>query len=115
MALSKQDIRDLEKALGATHRGTVPATGGGAFGAARLAAILSKRLVPSQGKGTGRPSNPNWDTRKKVPMSTTTATELEQLALLFSDESRKMTAMQLAGQVLEEGLQQLKASVGSGK
>lgn len=50
--LSKQDIRDVKKFLGSNHRGSVLDTGGGAFGAALLATILSKRLVPSQSRVT---------------------------------------------------------------
>lgn len=111
MALTKTDIRELEQILGATHKGSVPDTGGGAFGAARLAAILSARLRPANGKRRGRPSDPEWVRREKVPMKEETVKTLEQFAELFSSEGETVSPMQFAAQVLENGLEELKAQL----
>jgi hypothetical protein len=56
-----KNIDKIAKLLGAKVGGQVPDTGGGAFGAARLAEIvatLQSRLRPSQGKRSGRPTDP---------------------------------------------------------
>src|SRR5215472_6668892 len=91
----------LAKLLGAKIVGEVPDVGGGTFGMARLAQILHQRLTPSQGERPGRPSNPNWVTRPKIPMSRTTARKLAKIAESLSTSDRKVSAMQVAAQLLE--------------
>jgi hypothetical protein len=92
----------LAKLLGATIAGEVPDVGGGAFGMAQLAHILHERLTPARGERPGRPTNPNWVIRPKVPMSAATAKKLTRLAGAMSTPERKVSPMQLAAQLLEE-------------
>jgi hypothetical protein len=94
----------LARLLGAKIVGQVPDVGGGAFGMARLAHLLHERLTPSQGERPGRPTNPNWSTRPKVPMSATTAEKLARIAETMSTPKRKVSAMQVAAQLLEEAV-----------
>ena len=70
MARNRERLAAL---LGAKIAGQVPDVGGGAFGMARLAHVLHRRLTPSRGERPGRPTNPNWVVRPKVPMSAATA------------------------------------------
>ena len=54
------NINKIADGLGATVVGKVPHTGGGAFGAARLAhivATIQARLEPGQGLRPGRPTD----------------------------------------------------------
>jgi hypothetical protein len=85
----------------------VPDTGGGAFGAARLARIvenLQSRLVPGQEKRAGRPTDANWVHHPKVPMSDATGRRLRVLAERASVGGRKVSPMQIAARILEEAL-----------
>ena len=95
-------IEDLARKLGAEVVGTVPDYSAGAFGVAQLAQTLRERLEPSHGKRPGRPSNPRWSKRSKVPLAAETEERLEHLARLLSDEHRKVSPMQVAAQLLEE-------------
>ena len=102
-----KNIRRIADRLGATVVSRVPDVGGGAFGAARLAAIvasLRQRLVPGQGRRAGRPTNPNWVRHPKVPMSESTERLLTRLAEEASTEGRKVSPMQVAAQILEDAL-----------
>lgn len=98
-----REVEDLAKKLGAQVVGTVPEYSAGAFGIAKLARTLRERLEPGRGKRPGRPSNPRWSKRSKVPLAAETEERLEQLARLLSDEHRKVSPMQVAAQILEEG------------
>ncbi len=97
-----KNVNKIAKKLGATVKGKVPDTGGGAFGMARLAEILTTRLQPSQGRRPGRPSNPSWVLQGKVPMSEETKKQLTALAAELSGEGRQVSPMQVAAQLLEE-------------
>lgn len=97
-----RNIDSLAEKLGATVVGKVPDYSPGAFGIARLAKTLRDRLQPSEGKRPGRPSNPDWSGRSKVPMGAKTEKQLKAIAELLSDEDRKVSAMQVAAQLLEE-------------
>jgi hypothetical protein len=102
-----KNVKVIAKRLGAKIVATLPETGGGAFGAARLSGIvaaLQTRLVPSQGRRTGRPSDATWVRHPKVPMSAETADRLAKLAEQASSLGRKVSPMQLAAQILEEAL-----------
>lgn len=79
----------------------------GPVGAARLAAIMSERLQPSSGKRMGRPSNPAWIRREKVPMRDETVQRLQELAESISKKGRKVSPMQVAAQLLEQSLEQV--------
>jgi hypothetical protein len=95
-------MEKLASKLGARVVGTVPEYSAGAFGAAELAEALRTMLEPGKGKRPGRPSNPNWTRRSKVPMAEETEARLEELARILSDENRKVSPMQVAAQLLEE-------------
>jgi hypothetical protein len=102
-----KNIKRIADALGARIVGEIPDTGGGAFGAARLARIaesLQNRLVPGQGKRAGRPTDANWVHHPKVPMSDATGKRLRILAERASAAGRKVSPMQIAAQILEEAL-----------
>ncbi len=66
-----------------------------------LAQELRARLEPGKGKRPGRPSNPDWQKRPKVPMSGQTEKRLAELARLLSDDERQVSPMQVAAQILE--------------
>jgi hypothetical protein len=97
-----KNIDALARRLGAEVIGQVPVYTAGAFGVASLAKVLRERLQPSKGKRPGRPSNPAWVHRPKVPMAPETEERLKELATLLSDEDRQVTPMQVAAQLLEE-------------
>jgi hypothetical protein len=100
-----QNIDTITRRLGAKQIARVREVGGGAFGAARLADIVGQlrtRLVPSQGKRAGRPTDTKWVRRPKVPMSSATERQLTRLAQEASTSGRKISPMQLAAQILED-------------
>ena len=102
-----RNIKQIADGLGAKVVGRVPETGGGAFGAARMARIIASvqaRLVPGQGKRAGRPSDASWVSHPKVPMSEATRRRLGVLAERASTEGRKVSPMQIAAQILEDAL-----------
>ncbi len=102
-----KDIDTIATALGAKVVGQVPDVGGGAFGAARLAAIIGAmqtRLVPGQGLRPGRPTVASWVRHPKIPMSETTKQRLNHLAQQFSNGGRKISPMQIAAQIIEDAL-----------
>lgn len=104
------NIERIAKALGAKVVTQVPDTGGGAFGAARLAKIVAAvqaRLTPGQGRRPGRPTEARWVRHPKVPMSEATERRLILLARRASEEGRKVSPMQVAAQILEEALAKL--------
>jgi hypothetical protein len=106
MAKNAKKIADL---LGATVVGQVPDTGGGAFGAARLAklvASLPERLEPGSGRRPGRPTDPRWVHHPKVPMSNPTIQKLVRLAELASTAERRVSPMQVAAELLEDAVAQ---------
>jgi hypothetical protein len=95
-------IDALAAKLGADVVGTVPDYSAGAFGVAMLASALRERLEPGRGRRPGRPSNPQWKKRPKVPMAAETELRLKQLAKLLSDDERQVSPMQVAAQLLEK-------------
>jgi hypothetical protein len=101
------NIEKIAAGLGADIIGQVPNTGGGAFGAARLARIvetMQSRLLPGQGRRPGRPTDANWVQHPKVPMSDATKERLTRLAEQVSSGGRKISPMQVAAQILEDAL-----------
>jgi hypothetical protein len=97
----------IAAALGAKVVVRVPHTGGGEFGAPRLAKIVADiqaRLQPGQGIRPGRPTDANWTQHPKVPMSDATRQRLARLAEQSSAGGRKVSPMQIAAQLLEEAL-----------
>ena len=102
-----RNIEKIAAGLGAKVVCQVPHTGGGAFGAARLARIvqtIQARLVPGQGLRPGRPTDGSWVQHPKVPMSEATRQRLTRLAEQSSTTGRKVSPMQIAAQLLEEAL-----------
>src|SRR5262245_40066095 len=104
MPKNPQEFADL---FGAKIVGEVPDVGGGPFGMARLAHIMHHRLTPSQGERPGRPTDSSWQARPKVPMSEETQRRLNEIADEISTPERKVSAMQVAAQLLEEAVQRL--------
>jgi hypothetical protein len=101
MAKNREKLAEL---LGAKFVEELPDVGGGAFGMARLAHLLHQRLTPSQGERPGRPTDPTWVIRPKVPMSEETTAKLIKIAEALSDDERKVSPMQVAAQLLEEAV-----------
>src|SRR6516225_3418950 len=102
-----KNIERIAAGLGAKVLVKVPHTGGGAFGAARLAHIvetIQARLEPGQGLRPGRPTDASWVRHPKVPMSDATRQRLAHLAEQSSTGGRKVSPMQIAAQILEEAL-----------
>ena len=102
-----KNVKKIATSLGATIGEPVPDTGGGAFGMSQLAAVLSARLEPIQGKRPGRPSDPSWVYYRKIPMSEETLERLEEIAESVSTDERKVSPMQVAAQLLEDGIEQM--------
>jgi hypothetical protein len=109
MAKNREKLATL---LGATIVSEVPDVGGGAFGMARLAHILHQRLTPSQGERPGRPTDPSWVQRPKVPMSEATIRKLAHIAETLSTPERKVSPMQVASQLLEDAVNLLPGEEG---
>jgi hypothetical protein len=65
---------------------------------------MQARLKPGQGRRPGRPTDPSWVRHPKVPMSEATRQRLVRLAEESSRSGRKVTPMQIAGQILEDAL-----------
>ncbi len=101
MAKNREKLAEF---LGAKIVDEVPDVGGGAFGMAKMARLLHQRLTPGQGERPGRPTNPKWVIRPKVPMSKATAKKLAEIAEEISTSKRKVSPMQVAAQLLEEAL-----------
>src|SRR5689334_16642572 len=104
MAIDPQEFAQM---LGAEIVGDVPDVGGGPFGMARLAHIMQHRLIPSYGERPGRPTDTSWETRPKVPMSQATHRRLEEIATKMISPERRVSAMQVAAQLLEEAVKQV--------
>jgi hypothetical protein len=109
------DPQEFARLLGAEIVGEVPDVGAGPFGMARLARVMHQRLAPSQGERPGRPTNPEWTVRPKVPMSEATAQRLAEIAEAMSTPERKVSPMQVAAQLLEEAVRHLDGQGGVGK
>jgi hypothetical protein len=101
MPTNPQEFAEL---FGARIVDQVPDVGGGPFGMARLAHVLHQSLTPSRGERPGRPTNPGWVMRPKVPMSEATARKLAEIAETLSTPERKVSPMQVAAQLLEEAV-----------
>src|ERR1700722_8619693 len=102
-----RNIEKIAAGLGAKVIGKVPHTGGGAFGAARLAhivAAIQARLEPGQGLRPGRPTDASWVRHPKVPMSDATRQRLARPGGQRSTGGRKVSPMQIAAQILEDAL-----------
>jgi hypothetical protein len=100
-------VDQIAKRLSADVVARIPETGGGAFGAARLAGIvqaLQARLVPARGRRPGRPTDVRWVRHPKVPMSAATEERLTRLAEQASANGRKVSRMQVAAQILEDAV-----------
>lgn len=106
-----KNIHKIARLLGANVVARTPNAGGGAFGAARLAALLSARLSPSAGRRPGRPTDATWVCHPKVPMSEQTLEGLSHLAEKLSTDQRKVSPMQVAAQLLEESLERYLANL----
>ena len=102
-----KNIQEIAAGLGVEVVGQMPETGGGAFGATRLARIvetMQARLLPGQGIRPGRPTDASWVRHPKVPMSEATRQRLSRLAEQSSRGGRKVSPMQIAARILEDAL-----------
>jgi hypothetical protein len=109
-----KNIEKIAAGLGAQVVGKVPHTGGGAFGAARIARIVETvqaRLEPGQGIRPGRPTEASWVRHPKVPMSDATRQRLTRLAEQVSASGRKVSPMQIAARILEDALSGIPGTV----
>ncbi len=102
-----KDPQKFARLFGAKHVGQIPDVGSGPFGMARLAHLMHQRLTPSRGERPGRPTDPSWVTRCKVPMSEATLQRLSQLAHAMSTAQRQVSPMQVAAQLLEEAVRRV--------
>lgn len=105
-AQALENIQRIAELLGAKIVDKVPEVEPGIYGAARLAEILAERLEPGQGKRPGRPTNPSWVRRPKVSMSEDTLRRLIEIAESASSDTRKVSPMQVAAQLLEDAVKQ---------
>src|ERR1019366_6477376 len=101
-----KNIEKIAALVGGKIVGKVPNVGGGAFGMARLGQDLQESPGASRGTRPGRPTDATWIHRPKVPMSAATARKLKVLAKQASTAARKVTATQIAAQLLEDALAQ---------
>jgi len=102
-----KNIDNIASRLGAKVVAEVPNAGGGAFGAVRLARIVTElqaRMRPGKGRRAGRPTDAAWSRRPKVPMSKATERRLALLAKQASASGKRVSPMQLAARILEEAL-----------
>jgi hypothetical protein len=103
-----KNIKEIAGILGAKLVTEVPDTGGGAFGAYRLAEIVARlqdRHEPGEGKPAGRPTAVERIHHRKLPMTDDTFKKLEKLAAKVSTNARTVAPMQLAAQLLEEAIE----------
>ncbi len=105
--MAKQ-IDKIARRLGAKVKGKLVAeAAGGAFGAARLPALvaeLQERLQPGKGERPGRPTDPTWTLRRLLPLSKATYAKLEQAAEQASSGKRRVSPMQVAARIIEQAL-----------
>jgi hypothetical protein len=97
-------IKKIAELLEADVVAHLPDVGPGYFGAARLERIVSdlkKQLRPAAGRRPGRPTKATWGLRPKVPMSQRTKRRLEKIAKRMNSPDRKVSPMQVAGEILE--------------
>ena len=96
------DIDKIARGLRAVRRGKVR-NGSGHFGAMQLAAELKARFqVPSTG---GRATDPNWRTKRLLPLKDETLERLQTLANAIEQERHvKVEPMQVAAVLLERSL-----------
>ena len=99
-----KNVQKVAEAMGAKVVGRVPDVGGGAFGAARLATLLQRRLEPGRGQRPGRPTDSTWTRHPKVPMSEDVERKLIALAREVSTPQRRVSPMQVAAQLLEDAV-----------
>ena len=71
---------------------------------ARRVSSPFQRRKPAWPVRPGRPTDPSWDRRPKIPMSARTETRLVELARLASSPGRKVSPMQVAAHLLEEAV-----------
>ena len=72
----------------------------------QLAAELKSRLQSSG----GRPSDPEWDLRRTIPLKKEHWLQLNELAAALSKEGREISPAQLAAVLLERALASVKIS-----
>ena len=89
------NTRSIAEKIGAKVVGQVPNTGAGAFGAARLAEIVTRLQLRS---------SLNYVESPKVPMSEATLRKLAVFAERAGRTGRKVSPMQVAAQLIEDAV-----------
>ena len=98
---AKVSSGEIAKALGASRSAPLKKDrSGGPLEWLQLAQILQERLVSTG----GRPSDPDWDTKRLVPFRSRTWKRLTQEAEAISAQGRKVGPAQLAAIMIEERL-----------
>jgi hypothetical protein len=100
--LSVARTKDL---LGASSTVPVGRISGDPFALKFVGAHLRERLLSSG----GRPTDPTWDTQRKIPMKQQTWAAFELMADGLHHSGTRIAAGQLAAVALEEGLKQIVA------
>ena len=91
----------LAEALGASRVVKLDQQGSGPLGWLNLAQTLKERFVSTG----GRPSDPEWDTKRLVPFRSKTWQRLSKQARVMSAHGRKVGPAQLAAIIIEKQLQ----------
>lgn len=98
---ARENGDEIAKALGASRVFTLKKNrSGGPLDWLQLTQILQDRLVSTG----GRPSDPDWDTKRLVPFRSRTWKRLTQEAEAISIRGRKVGPAQLAAIMIEERL-----------
>jgi len=100
-----KNVKRIAEILGAKIVAEVPETGGGAFGASRLAQIVARlqgRVEPADEKRSGPAVN--GDHAYQLPLSDATFKKLEDLAAKISTDACKVAPMQLAAELLDDAI-----------
>jgi hypothetical protein len=96
--MSKINIRNVARRLGAIVVEKVKATGG-YFGALGLAAEVERRFrIP---EGGGRATDPNWTEQRLIRLNPSTLKKLEEIAQQLSETGTKIAPLQVAAILLE--------------
>ncbi len=101
MKAKEKESERLAGALSASRVVKLGQPGSGPLGWLSLAQTLKERFVSTG----GRPSDPEWDTKRLVPFRSKTWQKLSKQARVMSASGRKVGPAQLAAIIIEKQLQ----------